>query len=145
MHTSQTTGNMAVIEEITEEITEEETPLEYCLAIVGSREMKLKSPVFQEGILQVIEQWGVPSSVVSGGARGADTIGEQWARDNNIPITVYKPDWKKHGRAAGMIRNADIIARATHILAFPSSTGSGTQDSIIRATRANKPVISLYI
>lgn len=77
----------------------------------------------------------MPSEVVSGGARGADTLGEKWARSKNIPVTIYKPDWIKHGKAAGPIRNRDIIERATHVLAFPSRKGKGTQHSLSLAEK----------
>jgi hypothetical protein len=46
-----------------------------------------------------------PSEIVSGGASGVDSIGEMWARWNNVPIRRFEADWEEHGRAAGPIRN----------------------------------------
>jgi len=124
--------------------------MDYTLAIIGSRNMKSQQhhqhqELFIQGITQVLEKYGQPSTVVSGGAKGADTIGENWANDNNIKCVVYKPDWKKLGKRAGIVRNYDIIKDADHVLAFPSRHGKGTQHSISIAKKANKDVIQIYI
>ena len=46
--------------------------------------------------------------IVSGGARGVDTLAEIYAKKNNIPITIFKPDWDKYGKSAGVIRNYEM-------------------------------------
>jgi len=114
------------------------------LAIIGSRDMTDKA-LFAKGITDAIEKWGKPILVVSGGARGADTLGEQWAKDNDIECTVYKPDWNRYGKSAGLRRNKDIINACDCVLAFPSNGGSGTQHSIGLAKKANIPTIVYYI
>ena len=43
--------------------------------------------------------------LVSGGAKGADQAGETWAKDHQIAIEQYLPDWNRDGKAAGFIRN----------------------------------------
>lgn len=43
--------------------------------------------------------------VIVGGAPGADTLAEKWARGRCIPVTVYMADWLFHGKAAGPLRN----------------------------------------
>lgn len=48
------------------------------------------------------------TEVVSGKARGVDTMGEQWAKENNIPIKEFPADWKKFGKKAGYIRNIEM-------------------------------------
>jgi len=116
---------------------------DYCLAIIGSRNFD-NSELFQEGLIQVFEMWGLPTKVVSGGAKGADTFGEQWAKANDIECIVYKPDWKKHGRKAGILRNTDIINECDKVLAFPSQNGKGTQDSIKKAKQKNKDSIIIW-
>ena len=111
-----------------------------CLAIVGSRELSDKK-WFEEKMDEVVKRWGIPNSVVSGGGRGADTLGEKWAKERNIKTLIFKPDWNKHGRSAGIIRNGDIIGAATHVVAFPSRNGSGTQNSISRSKKAGLHLI----
>lgn len=77
--------------------------------------------------------------VVSGGARGADALGEEWARDRKIPVKVFSPDWDKHGRAAGPIRNREMAAYAAEggdggCVLFPG--GDGTASMLGEARRA---------
>jgi hypothetical protein len=46
--------------------------------------------------------------LVSGGARGVDSLGERWAQENGVRIKRFPADWNKHGKAAGPIRNAEM-------------------------------------
>jgi hypothetical protein len=48
------------------------------------------------------------TEVVSGGARGVDSYGEMWAKENNIPIKVFHPNWKLYGKQAGPLRNVEM-------------------------------------
>lgn len=114
------------------------------LAIIGSREMN-DEELFKKGLAQAIELWGTPQEVVSGGARGADTLGERWARKHGIPVRVFKPDWLRHGKAAGPIRNRDIITHATHVVAFPSRKGKGTQHAMKLAEKEDKKLLVYWI
>ena len=82
---------------------------------------------------------------MSGGAKGADTLAENWAEEYGIPITIFRPDWKAYGKAAGPIRNTDIVNECTHMIAFPSVKGKGTQDSIKKAKENGKLVEIFYI
>lgn len=79
--------------------------------------------------------------LVSGGAKGADTLGEQYAKENNIPTKIFYPDWEKHGKAAGMIRNTDIINEAELVVAFWDQKSNGTRDSIQKAEKAGKKIL----
>ena len=49
--------------------------------------------------------------VVSGGARGADKLGEQFAQEFGLKTNIFLPDWEKYGKQAGFIRNTDIIKK----------------------------------
>jgi hypothetical protein len=55
-----------------------------------------------------------------------------------VPVTRLIPDWKKHGRAAGIIRNTDIVKQADKVVAFWDGKSKGTQDTIGKARKANK-------
>src|SRR5690242_4999307 len=61
---------------------------------------------------------GMVSLIVSGGAAGADSMAEKWALENNVKTCIFKPDWEKHGKSAGFIRNKDIVDNSDLILAF---------------------------
>jgi len=47
--------------------------------------------------------------LISGGAKGADQAGEVWAERHQIAVEQYLPDWNGNGRAAGFIRNKQMI------------------------------------
>ena len=83
--------------------------------------------------------------LVSGGAKGADSLGERYATENNIETLIFKPDWEKHGKAAGMIRNTDIINNADTVIAFWDGESKGTKDSITKAEKKNKNIIIIKI
>lgn len=70
------------------------------------------------------------TKIISGGAKGADSLAEKWAKNNNIETKIFIPDWNKHGKAAGFIRNKLIIMDADEIVAFWDGKSKGTQNSI---------------
>ena len=76
------------------------------------------------------------TEVVSGGAKGADALGEQYAKTYNIPLTVFKADWNKHGKAAGPIRNREMAKYADGLIAFWDGVSKGTGNMITEATNA---------
>jgi hypothetical protein len=112
------------------------------LAIIGARTFTDYTLLCEE-VKSQCYNWDIKISdiktIVGGHCKGADLLGEKFARDNGIPLNIFYPDWKKHGKSAGIIRNYDIIANATHVIAFPSVGGSGTQHSIRLAQKAGKP------
>jgi hypothetical protein len=65
--------------------------------------------------------------VIHGAARGADTLGAEWATARGVPVEPYPADWKRHGRAAGPIRNAAMLAngKPAVVVAFPGGQGHG--------------------
>jgi len=79
--------------------------------------------------------------LISGGAKGADSLGERWAKENEIPTQIFYPDWDKHGKSAGYIRNKDIVANADLIIAFWDGVSKGTKHSIDIALESNKKLL----
>jgi SLOG family YspA-like protein len=79
--------------------------------------------------------------IVSGGAKGADKLGEQWADENKIPKTIFYPDWKKYGKKAGFLRNEDIIKNSDVVIAFWDGLSKGTGHSIKLAKKYKKPCL----
>lgn len=79
-------------------------------------------------------------TIVHGGARGADLLADQWAVVNWVPIEEYKADWNTHGRAAGPIRNQQMLDTGVdYVIAFPG--GRGTEHMKKIARKAGVPVI----
>lgn len=81
------------------------------------------------------------TQVIEGGATGADYCAAHWAAKAGIPVETYPADWKTHGKAAGPIRNQQMIdeGKPDVVIAFPG--GRGTADMVRRAQSAGIPVI----
>lgn len=58
------------------------------------------------------------TEIVSGTQEGADKLGERWAKENNIKIEPFKPDWNKYGLKAGPIRNEKMAKYADYLILF---------------------------
>ena len=83
---------------------------------------------------------GIPVEIVSGGARGADALGEAFAKAWSIPCKVFPADWDKHGRSAGYIRNGEMAGYAHILVAFWDGKSKGTSHMIQTALRAGLEV-----
>lgn len=106
------------------------------IAIVGSRTF-----ADYERVCEVMKAYPSPALIVSGGAQGADRLAERWAKEHNTPTRILKPDWAGMGKAAGFLRNTDIVAAADVVIAFWDGKSNGTRDTITKAQKANKTVI----
>lgn len=73
--------------------------------------------------------------ILSGHASGADTLGENFAIDHNLQCELYPADWKRHGKAAGPIRNAEMAEVADALIAFWDGQSHGTKSMIELAKR----------
>lgn len=78
--------------------------------------------------------------LIVGGAPGADTMAEMWARTHAIPFTVYMADWLFHGRAAGPLRNRRMLVDGKPDLVLAFSGGRGTANMVGIARAANVDV-----
>lgn len=111
------------------------------VAIVGSRGFD------QPHIIRnAVRRWMVLApegvTIVSGGARGADTMGGEVAKELSLPTIIHLPDWDRFGRSAGFRRNELIVADADVVLAFfaPGPLSNGTKHTVALAHKAGKPV-----
>ena len=76
--------------------------------------------------------------MVSGGAKGADKLGEKWAKEKNKEVLIFYPEWEKYGKSAGFRRNKDIIENSDIVFAFWDGQSKGTQSSIELSKKLNK-------
>jgi hypothetical protein len=86
--------------------------------------------------VKMVPPWIEITEVVSGHADGADTLGEQWATKNNIPLKIFPADWERLGRRAGPIRNIEMSKYAEGCIAFWNGTSTGTKHMIDTAIKA---------
>lgn len=80
------------------------------------------------------------TEVVSGGATGVDTLGEQWAKANNVSIKQMKADWNRNGKAAGPIRNSQMADYADAAIVIWDGQSPGSKNMIENMLRKKKPV-----
>ena len=102
------------------------------VAVIGSRNFS-----DYELVKKVLDQLDF-TILVSGGARGADSLGERYAKENHIETLIFIPEWDKLGKSAGYIRNISIVENSDIIIAFWDGISKGTKHSIDLATKRMK-------
>lgn len=79
-------------------------------------------------------------TLISGHAKGADTLAEKYASEKGIPIKVFPAEWTKYGKAAGPIRNRAMLDYAKEqnpvVVAFWNGKSRGTGNMIKQAQKA---------
>jgi len=83
--------------------------------------------------------------IISGGAKGADSLAEQFAKENDIECKVIEADWDTFGKSAGMLRNSQIVEESDHIIAFWDGKSKGTLDTINKAKKKGiEPLVIFF-
>jgi hypothetical protein len=90
------------------------------LAVIGSRTFN-DYILLSEKLNEIYEIYGI-DEIIFGGAKGADTLSEQYAIENEIPITVIKP----------------IIEQCTMVVAFWDMSSHGTKHALNYAKKIKK-------
>ncbi|WP_395666370.1 DUF2493 domain-containing protein [Methylocella sp.] len=83
------------------------------------------------------------ATLIEGGADGADRLSREWAAGAGVRVEEYAPDWFAHGRAAGPVRNRQMLdeGRPDLVVAFPG--GRGTANMTLQARQAGVRVIEI--
>lgn len=102
------------------------------LAIIGSRSCP---PIDIEAYLKYI-----PDTIVSGGARGADSYAREFAQKHNLNLIEFLPDYNKYGRKAPLVRNKLIVEECDCLIAFWDGESRGTKFTIDYAQKQGKPI-----
>jgi hypothetical protein len=107
------------------------------LIVAGSRSfynyklMREKLDFYLQNVKEEIE-------IVSGMARGADTLGERYADEKGYPVKHFPAEWFKHrGASAGYLRNLQMAEYATHCVCFWDGSSPGTR-MMIRIAKEKK-------
>ena len=120
------------------------------LAIVGSRTFN-DYEFMKQKIDEFVVQYGKPDVVISGGAMGADKLGEYWAHKNHIDIERFCPEYNnatmiakygkiKWGKIAPIFRNKTIAKTCDYMIAFSVNNSNGTCDVTEYAKSIKKEV-----
>jgi len=83
--------------------------------------------------------------IVSGHANGADKLGERYAKENNLKLTLFPANWDLNGKSAGYIRNYEMAKYADVLIAFWDGKSKGTMDMISQANKRDLIVIGFNI
>lgn len=102
------------------------------LAIIGSRSI---SDIDMKQYIKT-----KPTCIISGGAKGIDTIAAKYAIDNGIQLHEIRPNYAQYGRGATFIRNRQIVDSCDVLLAFWDGKSKGTQYTINYARKNNKTI-----
>lgn len=82
----------------------------------------------------------IPDTIVSGGARGADTYARLFAKEHNLELIEFLPDYERYGRKAPLIRNKMIVENCDCLLAFWDGSSRGTKFTLDYAKELGKPI-----
>lgn len=103
------------------------------LAVIGSR--SITSYPLEEVIPADTEE------IISGGARGIDTLAREYAQAHGIPCTEIRPDYARYGKGGPLRRNLEIIEKADLVIALWDGKSTGTAHTIRKCREIGKPVV----
>ncbi len=104
------------------------------VGIVGSR----KATNYEEFKKLVSPYRKFITGIVSGGAKGIDTLARQLAEEWDLPFEEFLPEYEFYGRRATLMRNTQIVKASDRVLAFPTTDSRGTFDTIKKARAEGK-------
>ena len=85
--------------------------------------------------------------IVAGGARGADTLAEDYAAERGIKFTKFPADWARYGKSAGFIRNAEMAEYCkgpmNTCIAFYDGQSHGTANMLTTALRKRMSIVKV--
>ena len=101
------------------------------LAIVGSRGIT-------EFDMALLIDFDV-ECIISGGASGVDRLAIEFAKANGMDFKEIKPDYKRYGRCAPILRNKEIVNEADFVIVIWDGISKGTKSVIDYCKKMNKP------
>jgi len=109
------------------------------LAVVGSRDFDdFETFVL---ILDNLSRVLQIDAIISGGAKGVDSMAEHYAEVNGIPLQIFPAEWDKFGKSAGYKRNKTIWDNADMYLCIWDGSSKGTKHSIDMNKTSEKKMI----
>jgi len=106
------------------------------IAISGSRGLAKEAAFYHIHAAFKAVDWTV-GRIHHGGAEGVDQAAQWYAEWRDIPVYVWHPNWDEHGKAAGPIRNREMIRASDALIAIRLNDSPGTTDAIKKAYEYN--------
>lgn len=115
------------------------------ILVSGARDYDNWPKVKEE--LDIFHEENNITTVVHGGARGVDHLSGVWARWNNIPEIVYPAKWKELGKAAGPIRNLEMLEKEQPdvVIAFLTVDSKGTKHMVTECKKKGVKCVVIAI
>lgn len=101
--------------------------------VYGGRDFEWEDSIY-EWLDYIFADWDFDEiTVISGMARGADTLGLEWAERRGMRTLLFPANWKMHGKAAGMIRNKQMLeeGKPDYAVEFPGGRGTAHMRSLL--------------
>lgn len=102
------------------------------IAIVGSRTFNNYELLSNTVTSYCDANYIIIKTIVSGGAKGADTLAERFAKEHRLEMKIFHPNWELLGRNACSARNTEIVEFADLVFAFWDGKTPGTKDTITK-------------
>lgn len=112
---------------------------EFKLIVAGGRDFQ-DYDLMTTTFLLLAEELNRSIAIVSGAARGADTLAMQLAKEFDLELYLAPADWDAHGKAAGYIRNRFMAENSDGLLAYWDGKSRGTKHMIETMQNMKKPV-----
>ena len=114
------------------------------IIVAGSRYfndyIKLKNTLDRFNLLIKNKGYEI-NQIISGTCKGADLLGERYAKENNIDIVRFPAKWYTYGKKAGYLRNLEIGEYGDILVAFPVGESKGTYNMIDIMKKLNKKYV----
>lgn len=115
---------------------------DYRVIVAGGRDFSDEKYLNES--LEALREEYLEIEIVSGHANGADKLAEEYAKRLGLELKVFPADWKKYGRAAGPIKNKEMLEYILEgdpiVVAFWDGQSRGTKDMISKAKEAGVDV-----
>jgi hypothetical protein len=98
------------------------------VCIAGSRSFN-NFHLLKQHMDKIHDVFGIVN-VISGTAKGADKLGEEWAEWHGLNIIRYPADWDKHGNVAGILRNIEMAKSSDLVVLFWDGKSPGTKQML---------------
>ncbi len=104
--------------------------------IAGGRDFK-DYDLLKTKLNKILSNINTPIVIVSGKARGADSLGERYAKEMGYEIAEFPANWDKYGKRAGYIRNEEMAKYAEACVCFWDGKSKGTKHMIDLTNKHN--------
>ena len=83
--------------------------------------------------------------IITGGASGVDSLAEKYADKKKISKLILRPDYKRYGKAAPIMRNKRMIEIADMVIVVWNGHSRGTKATLDYARKAEKKLLLINV